>query len=81
MARNETRERKPQVAVRMGTGGIGYVDALAAKRTKAESVKVTRSDIVRRMMAYAVEHMPESYGSTTPPAPTAAAPTPKGKKP
>ena len=63
MARNETRERRPQVAVRMGTGGIAHIDTLAAKRTKAEAVTVTRSDIVRRMMAYAVEHMPEGYGA------------------
>lgn len=61
---------RTQVAVRLGDDGIAWVDNLVTRRAAAERCgvgnavgDVSRSEVVRRMLRFAVEHMPEDYGA------------------
>lgn len=44
--------RRTQIAVRLSPGGLAHIDLRA---TEAE---VTRVEMIRRMLAYATQHMP-----------------------
>lgn len=47
--------RRPLVALRMSDEGVAHVDKLAA------AAAVTRSEMIRRMLAYAAAKMPRGW--------------------
>lgn len=53
--RRDTSRHTPAVAVRINRDGISHMDA----RAKLEGVN--RSELVRRMLAFASAHMPEGW--------------------
>ncbi len=48
--------RRPLVALRLSTKGIDLID----QRAKDEAAGV-RSEMIRRMLAYAAQHMPKGW--------------------
>ena len=47
--------RRPLVAIRLSEQGIEHIDERAAE------VEVNRSEMIRRMLAYAQRHMPKGW--------------------
>ena len=48
--------RRPLVAIRLSEQGIAHIDQRAAE--EAEGI---RSEMIRRMLAYAAQHMPKGW--------------------
>lgn len=51
--------RRPLVAIRLSEAGIEHIDK------RAEEAQVSRSEMIRRMLAYASAYMPESWQPNT----------------
>lgn len=49
--------RRPVIALRLGAEGLALVDE------RAEREGVNRSEMIRRMVDYAAQHMPEGWGA------------------
>ncbi len=52
--------RRPLVAIRLSDEGIAHIDQ------RAEKQGVNRSEMVRRMLAYAAQHMPPAWTAHRP---------------
>lgn len=58
-----TGPRRVPITVKLSQTGLDHVDQRAGKEIPGERPNGKRSEMIRRLLSYAVTHMPEGWGT------------------